>query len=101
MVVSSRVPEMAMTVPPTHAPTPSTAVGAGNDSSTKNPANSTVTAYDSTMGLRGLRRWATRPPVANPRPKHEMTTAHDAAPSRNCSAMSGPPTKMAGITSSA
>ena len=92
---------MAMTVPPTHPATPSTAVGAGNDSSTKNPANSTVTAYDNTIGRRGLRRCATMPPVANPSPKHEMTTAHDAAPSRYCSEMSGPPTKMAGITSRA
>ena len=92
---------MAMTVPPTHAPTPSTTVGAGMASSTKNPANSTVTAYDTTMGRLGRSRWATSPPVANPSPKLEMTTAHDAAPSRNCSAMSGPPTKIAGITRSA
>ena len=36
-----------------------------------------------------------------PSPKKVTMVAYDEAPDRYCSAMSGPPTKMAGITSSA
>ena len=75
MVVSSRLPEMMMTVPPTHAHAAITTTGAGTDNAMNVATNGRVTAYASTSGRRGRSRATISPPVTNPRPKHATMAA--------------------------
>src|ERR1017187_6356887 len=93
VAVAANAPPSAPPTPATRAPAATPATGECNASRAQGTAYPMVATVAATIGRRGLRPSASRPPTSDPPPKAVITAAHAPAPPRYSWAKTGPRTR--------